>query len=70
LSAGLRWSPTRFMDLDVGYAHLFVQDPTVDFTDSQGHEIEGKFDAAVDIVSASVTFRWGGPRPAAQPPGK
>jgi long-chain fatty acid transport protein len=74
LSAGLRWSPTRFMDFDIGYAHLFVQDPTVDFTDSQGHELEGKFDAAVDIVSASVTFRWGGPRetaqPLAQPPGK
>jgi long-chain fatty acid transport protein len=67
LSAGLRWSPTRFMDFDVGYAHLFVQDPTVDFTDSQGHELRGKFDAAVDIVSASVTFRWGGPKETAQP---
>jgi long-chain fatty acid transport protein len=74
LSAGLRWSPTRFMDIDVGYAHLFVQDPTVDFTDSQGHELRGKFDAAVDIVSAAVTFRWGGPKETAQqlpqPPGK
>jgi long-chain fatty acid transport protein len=26
LAAGVRWSPTHFMDLDVGYAHLFVQD--------------------------------------------
>jgi long-chain fatty acid transport protein len=67
LSAGLRWSATRFMDFDVGYAHLFVQDPTVDLTDSQGHELRGKFDAAVDIVSASVTFRWGGPKETAQP---
>jgi long-chain fatty acid transport protein len=74
LSAGLRWSPTRFMDIDVGYAHLFVQDPIVDFTASQGPELRGTFDAAVDIVSAAVTFRWGGPReagqPAPQPPGK
>jgi long-chain fatty acid transport protein len=74
LSTGLRWSPTRFMDIDVGYAHLFVQDPTVDFNDGEGHELRGKFDSAVDIVSASVTFRWGGPRetpqPVPQPPGK
>jgi long-chain fatty acid transport protein len=66
LSAGLRWSPTRFMDIDVGYAHLFVQDPTVDFTDSQGHQLRGVFDAAVNIVGAAVTFRWGGPRETAQ----
>jgi long-chain fatty acid transport protein len=74
LSAGLRWSPTRFMDFDIGYAHLFVQEPTVDFTDSQGHELQGKFDAAVDIVGAAVTFRWGGrtetAQPLPQPPGK
>jgi long-chain fatty acid transport protein len=74
LSAGLRWSPTRFMDIDIGYAHLFVQDPTVDFTDSEGHEIRGRFDASADIVSAAVTCRWGGPRetvqPMPQPPGK
>ncbi|MBV9105963.1 MAG: outer membrane protein transport protein [Verrucomicrobia bacterium] len=74
VSIGLRWSPTHFMDIDVGYAHLFVQDSTVDFTDTQGHELRGKFDSAVDIVSAAVTFRWGGPKAAApaapQLPGK
>jgi long-chain fatty acid transport protein len=74
LSAGLKWSLTRFLDFDVGYAHLFVQEPTVDFTDSEGHELRGKFDAAVDIVGAALTFRWGGPRetaqPMPQPPGK
>ena len=74
LSAGLRWSPTHFMDIDVGYAHLFVEDPTVDFTDSQGHELRGTFDAAVNIVGAAVTVRWGGPTEIAQPmlamPGK
>jgi len=62
LGAGLRWSPTHFMDIDLGYAHLFVQQPGVDVTDSQGHNLRGSFDAAVDIVSAAVTFRWGGPR--------
>jgi hypothetical protein len=50
------------MDVDVGYAHLFVQDPRVEVIDKQGHELRGNFDASLDIVSAAVTFRWGGPR--------
>ena len=62
LGTGFRWSPTHYMDVDVGYAHLFVQDPRVDVIDKQGHELRGNFDASVDIVSAAVTFRWGGPR--------
>ena len=62
IGTGLRWSPTHYMDIDVGYAHLFVEDPHVDVIDNQGHELRGKFDAGVDIVSAAVTFRWGGPR--------
>ena len=62
LSAGVRWSPKSWMDIDVGYAHLFVDDPRSDFTDSQGHQLLGTYDAQVDIVSASVTLRWGGPR--------
>jgi hypothetical protein len=47
-----------------------VEEPGVDFTDSQGHELRGKFDAAIDIVSAAVTFRWGGPHPILQRSGK
>ena len=56
------------MAFDVGYAHLFVGNPSVDFTDAQGHNLRGTFDASVDIVSASVTFLWGGPKAAAAPP--
>jgi len=70
LGAGFRWSPTHFMDVDFGYAHLFVEEQRVDFTDSQGHELRGKFDISVDIVSAAVTFRWGGPREVAPVLGK
>ena len=74
LTTGLRWSVTRFCDIDVGYGHLFVLDPIVNTTDSLGHNLRGSFDASVDIVSVAVTFRWGGPREvvsvALQPQGK
>ena len=67
VSAGLRWQPYSFVAVDVGYAHLFLQDPAVDYTDTLGHNLKGKFDARIDIVGASITFLWGGPKPQAQP---
>ena len=67
LSAGFRWSPFRFMDIDVGYAHLFVPDPQVNVADGQGHNVRGQFDTAINIVGAAVTLRWGGPQEAPQP---
>jgi long-chain fatty acid transport protein len=72
LSAGLRWQPCSFVAFDVGYAHLFVQDATIDFTDSTGHNLRGKFSDSVDIVSAAITFLWGGPKPSPEtaPSGK
>jgi long-chain fatty acid transport protein len=72
VTTGLRWSVTRFCDLDVGYGHLFVLDPIVNFTDAQGHNLRGRFDASVDIVSAALTFHWGGPTEisAPEPQGK
>ncbi|MFN2622193.1 MAG: OmpP1/FadL family transporter [Chthoniobacterales bacterium] len=59
---GAKYSPCEWLDLDVGYAHIFVDDPTSNFADSQGHQLIGTYDAHVDIVSASATIKWGGPR--------
>lgn len=70
LGAGLKWSITSFMDLDVGYTHLFVNQADVDLLDDQGHLFRGHYDASVDIVSAALTFRWGGPRETRAVPGK
>ena len=67
LSAGLRWSPRDWMDIDVGYAHVFVETPRSNFTDNQRHELVGSYHVHVDIVSAAVTVRWGGPRRTAAP---
>jgi long-chain fatty acid transport protein len=66
LSFGAKYSPRDWLDLDVGYAHLFVDTPLSNFTDSQGHQLIGSYDAHVDIVSASFTIKWGGPREKSQ----
>jgi long-chain fatty acid transport protein len=60
LSAGLQYKPLPYLAFDVGYAHLFIPDPQVDFNDGRGHILRGKYDSAIDIVSASVTLSWGG----------
>jgi long-chain fatty acid transport protein len=66
VAAGLQYRPASWVAVDVGYAHLFVAgNPEVDLTDTQGHNLRGTFDASIDIVSASVTFLWGGPKTAA-----
>jgi hypothetical protein len=36
----------------------------------QGHNLRGTFDAAVDIVSAALNLRWGGPCDSASVTGK
>jgi long-chain fatty acid transport protein len=68
VSTGLQYKPTPWVALDVGYAHLFADSPDVNFTYPEGHNLRGSFDAGVDIVSASVTFLWGGPKAVAAPP--
>ena len=62
LAFGAKYSPLDWLDLDVGYTHIFVDEPFSSFTDTQGHQLIGTYDAHVDIVSASFTIKWGGPR--------
>lgn len=62
LTTGFQWKPAAWMAIDFGYAHLFVNSPTLNTTDAFGHNLRGKIDASVDIVGASVTLLWGGPR--------
>ncbi|MBV8899865.1 MAG: outer membrane protein transport protein [Verrucomicrobia bacterium] len=64
VTAGFQFRPASWVAFDVGYGHVFVGNPSVDVTDSQGHNLRGAFDMRVDIVSASVTFLWGGPKAA------
>jgi long-chain fatty acid transport protein len=67
VTVGFQWKPTSCTAIDFGYAHLFVDSPTVNTTDAFGHNLRGTFDASVNIISASVTFLWGEPREAPPP---
>lgn len=62
VGVGARYSPTDWLDFDLAYSHLFVDDSRSDLLDTQGHNLRGSWDGSVDIVSASVSLRWGGPK--------
>ena len=69
VATGLRYTLPRVpifylrnfdIDLDAAYAHLFLpNDPQVNVVDNSFHNVVGKYNAHVDIISASLTFRFG-----------
>ena len=55
--AGYRISET--MAVDVGYAHLFVDDTGIDALDhSTGHQLVGEYQSDVDIISAQLKVNF------------
>jgi len=63
LAFGIGYKISSSLSLDVGYAHLFVDDPEVDkdITDPENTlrgGLNGVYDASVDIVSAQLNWRF------------
>ena len=42
--------------IDAAYAHLFMDDPSINETDDSGYNLRGEYDASVDIVG--LQLRW------------
>jgi long-chain fatty acid transport protein len=42
--------------IDAAYAHLFMNDPSINETDDSGYNLRGEYDASVDIVG--LQLRW------------
>jgi long-chain fatty acid transport protein len=59
LSLGLGYVISADMSIDVGYAHLFVDDTPVNNTDASfGHTVTGSYEAEVDILSVQGNFKF------------
>lgn len=56
VSLGFNYRLNPRLSFDVGYAHLFVDEPKLDHTDENGLRIVGDYDAAVDILSAQLNW--------------
>ena len=55
-SIGIGYKFTPSLGVDVGYAHLFVDDPQIDETSASAGNLSGEYDASVDILSAQVVW--------------
>lgn len=59
LTAGFSFAATPSINLDMGYAHLFMPDRKVRLADATtGHLLEGEFESSVDILSAQVNWTF------------
>jgi len=64
LGATYRYSPE--LTFDVGYAHLFVNDPKLDSVSDNNippfptgfHDLSGDYDASVDIIGVAVNWKF------------
>ena len=56
VSMGIGYQVTKTIGIDVGYSHLFVQNPKVNKTETTAGNVSGSYDAEVDIVSAQVVW--------------
>jgi long-chain fatty acid transport protein len=65
LDFGVGYKHSDKLSFDVGYAHLFIDDPKINSTDADPsavplntgiHRLTGEFDASVDILSAQVNW--------------
>jgi long-chain fatty acid transport protein len=65
LAFGANYQYSKDISFDFGYAHLFVDDPKINNPDAHSpplatgfHTLTGEYDAAVDILSAQVNWKF------------
>jgi len=67
LSFGAGYKYTRNLTFDFGYAHLFIDDTSIDNSDADSsaipgsnglHQLTGRYNASVDIVSAQANWKF------------
>jgi long-chain fatty acid transport protein len=69
LSVGATHQLSEHMTIDVGYTHIFVDDAPISISAPGGAPLllEADADSAVDIISASLRYKWGGGEPDLEP---
>ena len=69
LDFGIGYRHSDTMSFDLGYAHLFIDDPKINSSDADSsalpipgpeglHRLTGDYDADTDIISAQVNYRF------------
>ncbi len=60
IALGMTYTSSDRMSFDVGYAHLFVKDSTINNTTEAAiaHNLQGTYENTVDILSAQLNYKF------------
>lgn len=59
ITIGATYQVNQNLSVDAGFAHLFIDDPTLSNTElDTGHTLVGSFDAEFNIVSVQAGYRF------------
>ncbi|MDJ0738111.1 MAG: outer membrane protein transport protein [Gammaproteobacteria bacterium] len=63
VAAGASFSPSEDLTIDVGYAHLFINEPKINKTGTDAEDVtrgalRGSYDSSVDILSVEARYRF------------
>lgn len=58
VSFGVSFRASESLAFDAGYAHLFMEESTTNFTDDQTHNLSGTFNLRADVFSAQATWNF------------
>lgn len=55
---GVQWKPSKTSILDVGYAHEFIKDASINNSQGAAGTVVGKFESKVDIISLQYSMSF------------
>jgi long-chain fatty acid transport protein len=58
IAFGVQWKPSKTSILDVGYAHEFIKDASINNTVAPGNALIGTFESKVDIISVQYSMSF------------
>lgn len=58
LSLGLSWAASEKTEVNVGYTHLFTDEPSINITSATGSTLTGKYKVAGDVLGASINYKF------------
>lgn len=58
LSLGASWQLSEQTEFNLGYTHLFTNEPAINVTSATGNVLLGKYDVGGDILAASINYKF------------
>ncbi len=63
LTVGAGFAPSKNLKIDIGYAHLFINDPKIEKTGLEAEDVTrgaliGSYDSSVDILSVAARYQF------------